>query len=170
MNSKWTSKVSIFFLALILVIAAAGCGGGAAGGGGGSGGGQPVYTGAVELKPGEDPIADTLAKNMQQDASIRQNMGVGGSMEQKVYKLPADGSWDAVKAYYDQALTAGGWQKGPGGPAGEIANQALEAANSANEMVKTAVWSKGKQILTIVWMVEQPGASQKYLITSLNSN
>ena len=165
MNGKLVSKVWIFSLILAMLLVASGCGGKAA-----SAAELPVYPGAVELKPGEDPIADTLAKNMEQDATLRKNIGVGGGMEQKVYRLPADGSWDAVKAYYDKELTAAGWKAGMGGIAGNIASQALEAANQGNDMIKTTMWSKGKQIFTIFRLLETPDATQAYLIISLNSN
>ena len=165
MNSKMFSKVWMLCLALILLVVSSACGGKAA-----TAADLPLFPGAVELKPGEDPIADTLAKNMEQDAALRQNMGVGGKIEQKVYRLPADGAWDAVKAFYDKELKAAGWKSGMGGIGGDIANQALETANQANEMFKTAVWSKGKQVFTIFRLLETPTATQAYLIISLNSN
>lgn len=165
MGNKSVSKVWMLFLALSLLLVSSACGGKPA-----TAADLPVYPGAVELKPGEDPIADTLAKNMEQDASLRKNMGVGGSIEQKVYRLPADGSWDAVKAFYDKELKAAGWASGMGGIGGDLASQALEAANQANEMVKTTMWSKNKQVFTIFRLMESPDAAQVYLIVSLNNN
>jgi hypothetical protein len=165
MRNRLIVKIWMSLLALILLVSASGCGGTAE-----SATSLPVYPGAVELKPGEDPVADTLAKNMEQDASIRQNFGVGGKIEQKAFRLPADGSWEAVRGYYDKELKAGGWKSGMGGIGGDIANQALETANQANPMLKMAAWSKGKQILTIFRLMETPDATQAYLIISLNSN
>ena len=49
----------------------------------------PVYPGAVELKPGESAIGDTLQGNMEQDAAMREAMGVGGSTEQRGFSLTA---------------------------------------------------------------------------------
>jgi hypothetical protein len=164
-NNKIISKAWMLCLVLSLLVVSTGCGSKAA-----AAADLPVYPGAVVLKPGEDPVADTLSNNMQQDASIRQNMGVGGKIEQMAYRLPADGSWDSVKAFYDKELKAAGWKSGMGGIGGDIANQALDVANQANDMIKTATWSKGKQILTIFRMLETPDATQAYLILSLNSN
>jgi hypothetical protein len=165
MKNKAGSKVLVILLVLILVVVSSGCAGG-----GTSATDLPVFPGAVELQPGEDPIADTLANNMEQDASIRQNIGVGGKIEQKVYRLPADASWEAVQGFYDKELTGTGWKSGIGGIGGDIAGQALESVNAANDMLKTAMWTQGKQVLTIFRLVETPGATQAYLIISLNSN
>jgi hypothetical protein len=42
----------------------------------------PAYPGATVLQPGEDSVADTLAQNVEQDASIRASVGIGGQIEQ----------------------------------------------------------------------------------------
>ena len=165
MKDKLVSKVWMLFLVVSMLVVASGCGSKAA-----SAADLPLFPGAVELKPGEDPIADTLAKNMEQDASLRQNIGVGGKIEQKVYRLPADGTWEAVKAFYDKELDAVGWKAGMGGIGGDIANQALESVNQSNEMFKTTMYSKGKQVFTIFRLLETPDATQAYLIISLNTN
>ncbi len=166
MLRKTSKNMLVLVMLLMIAVVVSGCGGQAA-----TAAVLPVYPGAVVLKPGEDPIADTLAKNMEQDASIRQGMGVGGKMEQFSYKLPADASWEAVKAFYDKELTASGWQSGLGGLAGDIASQALEAANQGGgDMMKMALYSKGGQTLTILRVIEAPTSTQPYLIASLNSN
>lgn len=165
MRNKWISKGSVLFLAFSLLVVSSACGSTAA-----TVADLPVYPGAVELMPGEDPLADTLANNMQQDASFRQNVGVGGKIEQKVYRLPADGSWEAVKAFYDRELQAAGWKSGMGGIGGDIANQALELANQASDMMKTTLWSKGKQVFTIFRLMEGSDSTQVYLIVALNTN
>jgi len=158
-------QVFLVSLAMMVLLAASGCGGGAT-----SAAELPAYPGAVMLKPGEDPVADTLAKNMEQDAAIRQGMGVGGKIEQLAYRLPADGTWESVKAFYDKELQAAGWKGGLGGIAGDIANQALEAASQGSDMMKFTMYSKGKQTLTIFRLMESPDSTQAYLIISLNSN
>jgi hypothetical protein len=163
MKSKVFS--TLVFLSLILALLAAGCGSKPE-----TAAEMPVYPGATELKPGEDPVADTLANNMAQDASLRQGMGVGGSIEQKAYRLPADASWEAVQSFYKGELEGDGWKSGAGGIAGDIVNQALDATNAGNDMFQTAMWSKGKQVFTIFRLKDAPDAAQAYLIVSLNTN
>jgi hypothetical protein len=164
-QKKFTSKVVFFSLILTIALAATGCGSQPA-----TVADLPVYPGAVELKPGEDPVADTLANNMAQDASLRQGIGAGGSIEQKAFRLPADTSWEAVQGFYKENLEGDGWKSGAGGIASDIVNQALESTNQGNELFQTAMWSKGKQIFTIFRLLEMPGATQPYLIVSLNTN
>jgi hypothetical protein len=103
----------------------------------------PVYSGATLLQPGQDPIADTLVQNMEQDASLRGGLGVGGSMEQIAYRLPAGATWEQVKSFYDKELDAAGWKSGVGGPAGSMASTIMESANAGNTLFQTAIWSKG---------------------------
>lgn len=166
MKHNLFTKGMLSFLALILLVAASACGGGKAD----TAATLPVYPGATLLKPGEDPVADTLAKNMEQDAAIRQSAGVGGKIEQTAYKLPADASWDQIKAYFDKELTGAGWKSGMGGIGGDIANQALEASNQANEYMKISMWSKGKQTLTVIRAVDMSNTNQPYLLVLLNTN
>ncbi len=165
MSKKMFSNGMLLFVALVMVLALSGCGSKAA-----TVSQIPTYPGAVALKPGDDPVADTLEKNMQQDASLRASMGAGGKIEQQAFKLPADATWDAVKAFYDQKLTADGWKSGVGGLGGSIASQALEAANQGSDAMKLAMWSKGKQVLTVFRLMADPTATQPYLIYSLNTN
>jgi hypothetical protein len=129
----------------------------------------PVYPGATELKPGESNIADTLKNNGQQDAAMRQAVGVGGSTEQKGFDLPAEASWDQVKAFYTDKLKAGGWAEGMGGPGGDIASQAMAQANQANTMVQTNIYSKGKQTLSVIRLADPIDTAKVQLILSLSS-
>jgi hypothetical protein len=131
----------------------------------------PVYPNAVELKEGESNIGDTLAQNMQQDAAMRQAIGVGGQTEQRGFTLPSETTWDQVKAFYEKELTAGGWSSGLGGIANSVVdvNAMMEAANQGNELFKTALWSKGKQTLTVVMVTDPTDETQKQLILSLST-
>jgi hypothetical protein len=129
-----------------------------------------VYTGATLLRAGEDPIADTLIQNMEQDASMRTNIGVGGSIEQTAYRLPAGTTWEQVKGFYDKELAAAGWKSGAGGPAGSMASSIMESANAGNTLFQTAIWSKGKQTLTLVRNVNPTNEAEVYLMMSLNTN
>ena len=127
----------------------------------------PTFPGATAVKPGDDPVADTLMKNMEQDASLRTDLGVAGGIEQAAHQLPANSSWEDVKNFYDEELSASGWESGLGGIAGGFANDALEAAAQVSE---TALWSRGKQTLTLVRLVDPTDQTALYLIFSLNTN
>ena len=130
----------------------------------------PVYPDAVALQPGEDPVADTLANNAEQDAALRGNLGVGGSVEQKAFRLPAGATWDQVKSFFDTELGADGWESGLGGIGGDIAGDVLDQANAGNEFFQTGIWSKGKQNLTVIRSVDALNPDQPYLILSLATN
>ncbi len=130
----------------------------------------PTYDGATALQAGQDAIADTLIQNMEQDASLRTNIGVGGSIEQMAYSLPAGTTWEQVKGFYDKALADAGWESGMGGPGGDLASSIMESASTGNPLFQTAVWSKDKQTLTLVRNVNPTNESEVYLIMSLNTN
>ncbi|MBE2198806.1 MAG: hypothetical protein IAE79_09360 [Anaerolinea sp.] len=130
----------------------------------------PAYDGATALQAGQNAIADTLIQNMEQDASLRANIGVGGSIEQMAYRLPDGATWDQVKSFYDKALGDAGWKSGMGGPGGDLASSIMESASTGNPLFQTAVWSKDKQTLTLVRNVNPTNESEVYLIMSLNTN
>ena len=130
----------------------------------------PAYPDATALQPGEDPIADTLVSNMEQEANLRTNIGVGGSIEQMAYRLPAGTTWDQVKSFYDGELDSAGWESGMGGPGGNLASDIMESANTGNELFQMASWNKGDQILTLIRNINPTDESQVYLIMSLNTN
>lgn len=130
----------------------------------------PAYPNATALQPGEDPIADTLVNNMAQDASLRANIGVGGSIEQMAYRLPEGTTWDQVKSYYDKELDGAGWKSGMGGPGGGLASSIMDSVNTGNDLFQMASWNKGKQILTLIRNVNPTNESEVYLLMSLNTN
>ena len=68
----------------------------------------PAYPDAVELKPGESTLADTLGQNNQADAALRAQLGTGGKTDQKGYSLPKGTNWDQLKSFYDDKLKAAG--------------------------------------------------------------
>ncbi|MCB8942288.1 MAG: hypothetical protein H6658_00800 [Ardenticatenaceae bacterium] len=163
MNNKITLKfLSIFALSLLLLTA---CGSKTV-----TLSDIPGFTGATELVPGEDPIADTMVQNMQQDAQLRTEIGVGGSVEQKAYRLPVDASWDSVKSFYANTLEGDGWKSGLGGPGGDLASSILESANAGNDLFQTAVWSRGDQNITVIRTADPTNAENAFLILSLASN
>lgn len=129
----------------------------------------PVYPGAVELKPGESAIGDTLQENMQQDAAMREAAGLGGSTEQRGFSLTADAGWDAIKGFYSEQLKAKGWQEGMGGPGGGMVSQMLEQANQGNELFQTAMYSKDKQVLSVVRVASPTDPDVVELILSLST-
>ena len=140
-------------------------------GGNTASGDLPKYPGAIELKAGESASGNTLAQNMNQDAAIRQAMGAGGKIEQRGFKLPEDASWEQVKSFYDKELKAGGWESGLGGVAGGFVdiNAVMGAANQSNDLFQTAIWSKGKQTLTMAMVTSPINKKQRELILSLSS-
>ncbi len=129
----------------------------------------PVYTNATELKAGESTIGDTLNKNMAQDKAMREAVGVGGKTEQRGFKLPADATWDQVKAFYTEKLKADGWSEGMGGIGGNLVNNVMSEVNKSNDMVQTALFSKGNQTLTVLRAVNPTNASEVELILSLST-
>jgi hypothetical protein len=160
-----TLSASLVMLAVSLLVLTA-CGGGAT-----AAKDLPVYTGAVELKPGESTVGDTLAKNMQQDTALRQAIGAGGKTEQKGFKLPADTTWDQVNAFYDKELKAAGWSSGLGGIAGSFVdlNAVMNTANEDNGLFKIAIWSKDKQTLSVVMTKSPTDPSDEELLLSLST-
>ncbi|HNB52906.1 MAG TPA: hypothetical protein PK530_13235 [Anaerolineales bacterium] len=130
----------------------------------------PVYPNATALNPGDDPVADTLVQNMAQDAQIRTSVGVGGSIEQKAFRITSDASWDAVNKFFTDELTGNGWESGMGGPGGDIAGDILNQVNADNDVFQTAIFSKGKQSLTIMRVADPTNPDSLYLILSLATN
>lgn len=158
-------KHGLWTVLAIYLIVLPGCGGSV------TSGDLPKFPGAVELKAGETVIGSTLAQNMKQDEAVRKAMGTGGKIEQKGFRLPADARWEQVKGFYDKELKAAGWESGLGGVAGGFVdiNAVMGAANQGNDLFQTAIWSKGKQTLTVA-MVTSPGdRKDRELILSLSS-
>lgn len=130
-----------------------------------------VYPDAVELDPGGNTIADSLVNNMEQDAALRQSIGIGGDVEQKGFALPKDATWDQVKAFYEKELKDAGWSSGLGGVAGEFVdvNDLMATANTGNDLFQTLMWSKDKQNLSLVMVTDPTDSSQKVLLLSLST-
>lgn len=160
-----TSRLFFVLLGLSLALILGGCGGSAPA----TIADLPTYPGAVELKPGESVIGDTLEQNMQQDAAMRESMGLGGSTEQRGFSLPADADWAAVKGFYTEQLKAAGWQEGMGGPGGNMASQMMEQANQGNDLFQTTMFSKGKQVLTVVRVASPTDPDTVELVLSLST-
>ncbi len=156
-------EVSLYFLVVFFLIGIAACSSKPV-----SLGDLPVYTGATEHKTGSGGIGDTLKNNNQMDAAMRNAAGVGGKTEQKGFLLPKDATWDGVKAFYDEKLKDAGWKSGTAGNSGSMVSGMLDVANKNNPTSKTAVWSRGKQTLTVL-MLNNPVSKEKDLILSLSS-
>jgi len=156
-------KTFIALGAFLLILAA--CGGGVAIND------LPAYPGAVELKAGSSQIGDTLKKNMEQDAALRQAVNSGGQTEQKGFQLPADATWEKVNGFYAKELQASGWTSGLGGIAGGFVdiNAMMNQANKGNELFQTSVWSKGKQTLSVIMNTNPTNRQEKTLILSLST-
>jgi len=130
-------------LALLFVFTLAACGGGAPV----SLNDIPAYPNATALKPGENPMADTLAKNIQQAGAM------GQKLDQKIFTLPDDASWDQIKGFYSDKLTSTGWS-------------ATSLPIPDNDMFKMTVWTKGSQSLT-VGQITEPISKDNFLLFSL---
>jgi hypothetical protein len=158
-------RLAMMGILAILLVIMSGCGSSV------TSGDLPKYPGAAQLKPGESTIGSTLAQNMKQDAAVRQAAGVGGKIEQMGFKLPAESTWEQVKGFYDKELRANGWESGLGGVAGSFVdiNAVMGAVNQSNDLAQTAIWSKGKQTLTVAMIISPTDRKQRELILSLAS-
>jgi curli biogenesis system outer membrane secretion channel CsgG len=123
----------------------------------------PVYPDAVELKPGESPIANTLAQNNQNDAALRAQLGTGGKTEQKGFNLPKGATWDQVKSFYDDKLKAGGWSTN------SLVSGIMDQANQGNDLFHVANWQRGTQNVSIVMVTSPTNADEKQVLVSLSS-
>ena len=126
----------------------------------------PVYPDATVLQPGDNPVADTLANNIELNAQL----SVGGSVEQVAHQMPAGTTWEQAKAYYGGQLEDDGWKSGLDVPFGDLVGDALDAVNQAVEQTQTAIWSKGDQTLTLIWNEDPLNTEQPILILSLATN
>ena len=130
----------------------------------------PTFAGATALQPGASTIATTLKNNETQAAAM------GQKIEQKAFQLPKGTAWDAVKGFYTEQLKAKGWNEGVGGGSGiaggmaaDMANKALSQANAGNDMFQTAMFSKGKQTLTLMRLAGTTKKDEVQLLVSLNT-
>lgn len=168
MRSNVLSRMVGALVLMLALAALAACGGsapttGGTGGGttGGTGGAStsgpatladiPTYPEAKALKPGENQIADTLAQNMKQSAQM------GQKLEQQMFTLPQDATWDKVKTFYTDKLTAAGWKP------------ANLPTMPENPTMQLSVWMKGTQNLTVGRMAIDPTSKDAYLLFSLSS-
>jgi hypothetical protein len=142
---KFINRMLVVALAALAVLALAACGGG--GGGPATLNDIPAYPNATALKPGENPMADTLAKNMQQAGAM------GQKLDQKIFTLPKDASWDQIKGFYSDKLTSAGWS-----------STSLPIPD--NDMFKMSVWTRGGQSLTVGQLTE-PVSKDTFLLFSL---
>jgi hypothetical protein len=130
----------------------------------------PTYAGASQLQPGNSPIATTLKNNEQQAAAT------GQKIEQKAFSLPKDATWDKLIAFYGNELKAKGWKEGAAagglgsGMANDMVKNALNQANAANDGFKTAIFTRGKQTLTLMRMAGASKKDEVQLLLSLNTN
>ncbi len=109
----------------------------------------PAYPNTTPLKPGENPMADTLAQNVQTAANM------GSKLDQKIFKLQAGANWDQIKSFYGDKLSGSGWQ-------------AINLPIPANEMTQMAVWKRGGQSLTVI-QLSDPVSQDMFLVFSLSS-
>ena len=142
---KFHNRIFAIILAAMFVFALAACGGSTPA----TLADVPTFPDATALNPGENPIADTLAKNVRQAGSM------GQKLDQKMFTLPSDTSWDKVKAFYTDKLTGAGWTS-------------TSIPIPDNDMFKMTVWTKGTQSLT-VGQITEPVSKDNFLLFSLAS-
>jgi hypothetical protein len=142
---KFHNRILTIVMAIMFVLALAACGGGTPA----TLDDVPAYPNATALKPGENVMADTLAKNVQQAGAM------GAKLDQKIFTLPGDTSWDKVKGFYTDKLGGAGWT-------------AANLPIPDNDMVKMTVWTKGSQSLT-VGQITEPISKDNFLLFSLAS-
>lgn len=148
-------------LALLALAACGGspsAGGGAGGSSGGAGGAGPAtladipsFPEASAVKPGESPIADTLAQN------VKQNAQMGQKLDQQMFTLPDSATWDQIKTFYTDKLGAAGWKS---------ANLPIPD----NPTMQMSVWTRGTQNLTVARMATDPSGKGAFLLFSLATN
>jgi hypothetical protein len=109
----------------------------------------PSYPNATALQPGQNPIADTLAQNVQQAGAM------GAKLDQKIFTLPGDTTWDKVKGFYSDKLGASGWS-------------ASNLPIPDNDMFKMTLWTRGSQSLTVAQLTD-PASKDNFLLFSLSS-
>ncbi len=142
---KLYAAVALFAILMMVMTA---CGGGAA---------QPAslndipsYPNTTQLKPGDNPMADTLAKNVTTAASM------GQKLDQRMFTLPKDAQWDQIKSFYSDKLGSSGWQP-------------LNVPAVPNDMFQMALYKRGGQSLTVAQIVE-PVSKDTFLLFSLSTN
>ena len=141
---KFHNRIFAVVLAAMFVLALAACGGSGAPA---TLADVPTFPNATALKPGENVMADTLAKNVQQAGAM------GAKLDQQMFTLPGDTTWDKVKGFYTDKLTGAGWT-------------AANLPIPDNDMIKMSVWTKGTQSLT-VGQITEPVSKDNFLLFSL---
>ena len=139
------NRMFVMPLLILAVLALAACGGSAPA----KLADIPTFPDAVQLKPGENPMADTLAKNVQQAGSM------GANIDQKIFTLPKEAGWDQVKKFYTDKLTAEGWA-------------ASNLPIPDNDMFKMTLWTRSSQSLTVAQLTE-PISKDSFLLFSLST-
>lgn len=131
----------------------------------------PVYPNAIALQAGESTIADTLVTNVEQNESLQEAMGgIGTQIEQKGFQLPEGTSWEDVVQFYSEALEAQGWSAGIGGTGGMAVNvnEVMAVANEGSD-IKSSIWSRDKQTLTVVMTPNPTTPATNLLVLSLST-
>lgn len=139
---------------------------------------MPTYPGATELKPGESTLANTLANNVAQNDQLKQAMGGAGTkIDQKGFKLPAAATWADVSKFYEDKLKGMGFAAGLGGTGGiagglvgNLTDKVMQQVNQGNDLFQTAMYSKDKQVFTVIMLTDPTDKTKKELVTSLNTN
>ena len=105
----------------------------------------PLFPNSVELKPGEEHLADKLAALAKNDATLQSALGVGIA-ERRVFALPKDTAPDATRKFYDDKLLPAGWKSET------VKSTLLERVSQLTDVsaYQVVVWTRGTQRLAIV--------------------
>ena len=142
---KFLSRALAFVAILAVALSLAACGGGAPA----TIADIPTFPDSTALQPGQSPIADTLAQNVKQAGAM------GAKLDQKIFTLPAETSWEKVKGFYGDKLGGAGWTAG-------------NLPIPDNDMFKMSVWTRGGQSLTVAQLID-PSSKDSFLLFSLTS-
>ncbi len=106
-----------------------------------------LYTGATLAKASDAPLAGELM------AGLSSNINANASANATIYRLPDTTTYGAVKKYYNDMLTAQGWQADP-------------TILIEGDTLSYAAWKKDDQEL-VIGMVENVGGDGAFMTQSL---
>jgi hypothetical protein len=92
-------RTFVFLLGTLVLLGALACGGSAARPV--AMGDVPTYAGARPVELGENPIIEAIVEGLEDSTG---EIAAGGSVETRLYALPAGTTWAAVKGFYEAEM------------------------------------------------------------------